>query len=133
MCRLSPTFVRRRSHPRPRRYAPTTGPDPSPLQDFSLLFRPLLVSDAPGSRTFKPRLDRFNALFYLKENVEFLLLLKSLFVTHTTEGRPHGAALLQSAATQLGLFFNGASRIQILRCPQEIKSTGTSATPSGAI
>lgn len=53
------TFAPRRSHPQPRHYAPTTGLDPSPLQDFALLIRSLLVSDAPGSRTFKPCLGSF--------------------------------------------------------------------------
>lgn len=55
-----------RSHPQPRHYAPTTGLDPSPLQDFALLIRSLLLSGALGFRTFKPRLVRFSALFIEK-------------------------------------------------------------------
>lgn len=91
MPRLNPTFVPRRSHPRPRRCAPTTGLDPSPLQDFSLLIRPLLVSDAPGSRTFKPRLVRFDALFFflLKGKCGIVVVVKEP-VCQTTEGRPPG-------------------------------------------
>ena len=58
------TFALRRSHPQPRHCAPKTGLDPSPLQDFSLLIRSLLVSAAPGSRTFKPCPGRLVHFFF---------------------------------------------------------------------
>lgn len=69
---LNCTFARRRSHPQPRHYAPTSVLDPSPLQDFSLLIRSLLASDAPGSRTFKPRQNSVVHFFELgvKETTE---------------------------------------------------------------
>lgn len=47
------TFALQRLHPQPQHYAPTTGLDPSPLQEFSLLIRSRLLSAAPESRTFK--------------------------------------------------------------------------------
>lgn len=61
------TFAPRRSHPQRLHYAPTTGLDPSPLQDFFLLSRSLLVSDAPGSRTFMPCPDCGGHFFELRE------------------------------------------------------------------
>lgn len=70
-----------------------TGLDPSPLQDFSLLIRSLLVSDAPGSRTFKPCPERVVHFSELKKKLSWTI--KALW--QTAEGPLQGAALPQSA------------------------------------
>lgn len=57
------TFALQRSHPQLQHYAPTTGLDPSPLQEFSLLIRSRLVLAAPGSQTFKALSWSFGWLF----------------------------------------------------------------------
>lgn len=88
------TFAPRRSRPPPLHYAPTTGLDPSPLRDFFLLSRSLLVSDAPGFRTFKPCPDWVGYLLELRER-SWISELKQ-----PTKDPTLGAALRSSRAPQ---------------------------------
>lgn len=112
------TFAPRRSRPPPRHYAPTTGPDPSPLQDSSLLIRSLLVSGAPGSRTFKPR-SRWTrcTLFELKKNTKMSWRAWALWQTNSRRSNPQ--ALRSSTAPQDTLSFHRAlkkKRSGAVRC-----------------
>lgn len=106
------TFVPLRSHPQPQHYAPTTGLDPSPLQDFSLLIRSLLVSGAPGSRTFKPCLGRFGALFFELQEKKLVQELKHF----GKQQKVHPKALRSCRAPQENWAFTELWKMNDWRC-----------------
>lgn len=95
------TFALRRSHPQPQHCAPTTGLDPSPLQDLFLLIRSLHESDVPGFQTFTPCSDRLVTLSWSSWKKHWVRQLKHF----GTQEKVHFNALRSSKAPQTNWAF----------------------------